>query len=689
MHNRKLSRIACCGRPGRITLIALLLLSLVKPLSAAATTSTIKMHSGADKRQAQSISEDWHKADAVCVGKLRRADGATGATLSVTEVLKGDQKLKGTTLEIPLDRYLAGIFPNDSNEKISLALFSRDPSSKVLVATELYDDADKISATRCLTSIFQSTSERQSLQALSEMVLDPSSRCQSPFKKDAKTLFRKEFLAALGTMHDKSNFSIVTNLYEKADIDTRHALLDWMACSGDRRSLPYLIAAVPSPDRSLRSLALSRLIYYYPGDVGVDECISDAYEHGFADTKNVALDYLSKRRGGASKTATQARPKTNYQKGEELYAAGKFNEAVPFYIQEILTNKSDPYARRWSALKAIPYASTRQKDEIRHSILPLVAEDALTGNYLEATDAAEILQKLEHIDCLDSMITLLDRIEPLFGKANRMAAFGISKLNGQARHKAASHLLERIKSEKFRSSNDQQSQLITLLELIWIADQQDLHPVDETLKGSGAQSIWSSLKPLLDKNLNRGALLTRMLAKSNGLPHLAKDWIIVELGDLKETAAADLILEHLKEMKFQYDYNVAGEALQSIGGRHVCNELEKLALGNDEVSRNAVDVLCSIEKEKCLPTLRKIINSKSIAKTNALNAMARMGTPQDLAQLLPLSDYWTGDRQYHYWTMEAIAAIRQRHGLNVDGPINGAKRTGKEKAPGAASKQTT
>lgn len=646
------------------------------------------MHSAADKRQAQSISEDWHKADAVCIGRLRRANGATAATLLVTEVLKGDQKLRESTLPIPLDRYLAGVFPNDSNEKVSLVLFSRDPVSRNLIATELYDDADKISATRCLSGIFESSSEKQSLKTLSDMVLDPSSHCQVAFKQDAKTLFRREFLAALGKMHDKNNFSIVTNLYEKADPETKHLLLDWMACTGDRRSLPYLIAAVPSTDRALRSLALSRLISYYPGDTGVDECIAEAYEHGFADTKNVALDYLSKRHGSASKTTTQARPKTNYQKGEELHAAGKFSQAVPFYIQEILDKKSDPYARRWSALKAIPYASARQKDEIRHSILPLVKEDALIGNYLEATDAAEILQKLEHSDCLDSMITLLQRIEPLFGKANRMAAFGISKLNTEARHKAASQLLETIKTEKFRSKSDQQNQLITLLELVWIADAEYVRRVDEILRGSGAENLWTSLKPLFNKNLSDGELLTGILEKNTGLPHLARDWIIVELGDLKERRAADLILQHLKEMKYQFDYNVAGEALSSIGGRHVCDELEKLALSNDEVSRNAVDILCSIEKEKCLPTLRKIINSKSIAKTNALNAVARMGTQHDLAELIPLSDYWTGDREHHYWTMEAISAIRQRFELNVNGPIKKSTQIAPEKASGAANKQT-
>lgn len=650
-----------------------------------ATTTNLKMHGSADKRQSQSISEDWSNADAVCVGNLHKGSGMIGATLRVTETLKGDNKMTGTTLPIPLERHLAGIFPNDSNEKTAVVFFSRDAGSKELVATEIYNDADKISATRCLTPVFEGMSEKLALQALADMMLDPSSRCQASFKKDAKTLFRKELLAALNRMRDKNNFSIVTRLYEKADQNSKHDLLDWMACTGDSRAIPYLIAAVPSADRTLRSTALTRLIYYYPGEPGVDDCIEHAYEHGFADTKNAARNYITKRRKNVEDKSTAKQEKTRYQQAEELYEQNKFKQATALYVQEILTSK-DSYVRRWSALKAIPYATAEQKTEIRKSILPLLSQDAATSNYIEATDAAEILQKLQHEECLDSMIKLLDRQEPLFGKANRMAAFGIAKLSSHARHKAAQHLLEQIASEKFKNSNDQQSQLLTLLELLWISDARDLQPVDHILASSSASNVWKSLHPLITKNAKKGddkaegTFLIDVLKNDSTLPHLAKDWVIVELGDLKETRAADLILAHMIEMKYQYDYNVAGDALKSIGSRHVSEQLEKIALSNDEVSRNAVDILCAIEKEKSLPALRKIISSKSIAKTNALTAMARMGTPEDLTELVPLSNYWTGDRQFHYWFMEAIATIRQRYSLNVNGPIKMSRASDKEKS---------
>lgn len=653
-----------------ITLGAFVLLfPLVTPSLAVAPTSNIKVHSAADKRQSQSISDDWHNADTVCIGMLRRAQTGGGATLLVRETLKGDKKATGSTLPIPLERHLAGIFPTDTDEKQALVFFGRSKDSSDLQATEIYNDTDKISATRCLSTIFDLASERESLQALSEMVQNPASRCKASFKQDAKPLFRREFLAAISKMKDKNNFSIPANLYDKSDLDTKHDLLDWMACTGDRRALPYLIAAVPSPDRALRSTALTRLIYYYPGDVGVDACIEKAYEHGFADTKNSALDYVLRLRGKSHAKVPTAQVKTPYQQAEELNDAGKYKEATALYVQEILTNKKNGYVRRWSALKAIPHATNAQKDAIRKSLLPLIAEDATTGNYLEATDAADILQKLQHDDCLDSMVKLLDRRDSLFSKANRMAAFGIAKLSGASRQKAAAHLLEQIKSAKFKNESDQQSQLIVLLELAWIGNSKDFEAVNQLLANTPALAVWKSIHPLVSNKPKDANFLIEALKNNPSLPHLAKDWIIVELGNLKEERAADLILTHLTDMKYQYDGYVADEALKSIGGKHVCQQLEKMALGPDETSRNAVDILCAIEQEKCLPTMRKILKSNSPARTNALQAMARLGSPDDLPILIPLSDYWTADRLYHYWTMEAIASIRQRFRYNVNGPM--------------------
>ncbi len=654
-----------------LTFMALVLATVAQPSYANQTKMIIQAHSAADKRQSQSIAEDWQHADAVFIGTLSRS-GTGGATFQVKETLKGDTKESGTTITIPLDRYLVGSFPANAEEKLAAIFLTRD--AKTLITSEIYGDADKISALRCLSSIFVKPSEHDRLTALGDLFSDPASHCKETFKQDAKVMFKKEFLAALAQMRDQNNFKIVAKLYEHTDSKSKFDLLEWMANTGDRRALPYLIAAVKSADQNLRNTAMTRLIYFYPGDTGVDKCIEETYAHGFADTKNAAYDYLLKRGRVATLKSSAPKPTiTPYQRAETLYGEGKIKESLEFYITEIQSNKNNSYVRRWSALKATPHATAEQKERIRKALLPLLAQDASTGNYLEATDAAEILQKLHHDDCLDSLIVLLDRRDSLFAKANRIAAFAILALGTDARRKTAQHLIAQIKSPKF-SSDASENQLVTLLELAWIGDSSNYSTVDHLLAASPSLPLWKSIHPLLtaeDKSKD-GLYLIDVLKKNPALPHLAQDWIIVQLGSLKEERAADLILAHLKNMKYQYDGFVSDEALKSIGGKYVCQQVEKIALGSDEeVSRNAVDILCEIEKEKCLPILRQIIRSaKSPAKTNALSAMSRLGTPDDLPLLITLNDYWKGDRHYHYWTMDAVASIRQRHNYNVNGPIN-------------------
>jgi hypothetical protein len=61
-----------------------------------------------------------------------------------------------------------------------------------------------------------------------------------------------------------------------------------------------------------------------------------------------------------------------------------------------------------------------------------------------------------------------------------------------------------------------------------------------------------------------------------------------------------------------------------------------------------------------LPYLRKAISDDNL-RTTALFLLGNVGTAQDLKVLAPMSDFWTGDRQWHYWFMLATAEIRERN----------------------------
>jgi hypothetical protein len=59
--------------------------------------------------------------------------------------------------------------------------------------------------------------------------------------------------------------------------------------------------------------------------------------------------------------------------------------------------------------------------------------------------------------------------------------------------------------------------------------------------------------------------------------------------------------------------------------------------------------------------VRQIIkNGQLEAKVRAFNIISRLGTKQDLALLLPMSNYWSGDRKTHYWVMQAIGELNNK-----------------------------
>ncbi|HEY9678205.1 MAG TPA: hypothetical protein V6C76_09360 [Drouetiella sp.] len=617
-----------------------------------------------ETRQTTSISDDWQTAEIVCLGTVRRKDEHS-ATFRVSSILKGTQTV-GAVIEIPNQKQLAGIFPTDTDEKESAVFFGREESDE-LVAKEIYSDLDKIAAIECLAGILAEP-EREKLQALRDLVLSPSSRCNASFRRDARALFRTELMSAISQMRDRNNFDIIMDLYKTADANTRRELLEWMACTGDRRALPFLIDAVDSMDTTLRTTAITRLTFYFPGDTGVLACVQEAYEQGFADTRNVAFDYL-KRRGKikvAKAESKQSNARQSYNRAEEMYARGECKSAVAYYLQEITSDTADHYVRRWSALKAIPFASSEEKLRIKNSIMPIVAGDAATGNYLEASDAGMILQKLEDDECIDSLIHLLDRRDTIFSRANRAAAFGIAHLSTEARKKATLHLFTIMRNENFPVDLHQR-QLTTLLDLAWIGRSEDYSEAQRLLHGTTAAPVLVSIQPLFaanDKSRDTSFLIETLQNNPN-LPLLAKDWIIAQLGELRAQEAVGAIIQNLKNLRNQHDVFASEEALKQIGSPQTNELLAEVALSEEESSKNAVDILCELEAEKCLPILRKVVIAKSTATQHALSAMAKYGTEEDLKILLPMSDFWTGERTCHYWIMEAIATIRQRLALDV------------------------
>ena len=185
---------------------------------------------------------------------------------------------------------------------------------------------------------------------------------------------------------------------------------------------------------------------------------------------------------------------------------------------------------------------------------------------------------------------------------------------------------------------------------------------------------WPALQPLFQGFADEGHSLTELLKSrlASGKTSGAEDWIIHRLGALREKRAIEPLFQYLSERPWSEPYATI-EALTQIGGAEVEKAAERLLKHPDEngVRRHATDLIFRLQKDRALPLARRMFTETDFGcKTSAAHFLARYGTPEDLKWLIPLSDFWTGDRVNHDALMSAVSEIRQRHGYDLNGPIN-------------------
>jgi len=176
--------------------------------------------------------------------------------------------------------------------------------------------------------------------------------------------------------------------------------------------------------------------------------------------------------------------------------------------------------------------------------------------------------------------------------------------------------------------------------------------------------IWGDdLHPLWGVALQRdeGAFLLQALRTPGKLPAEAVNWIVTRLGELKERRAVSALAQQLQNQSSDV-VRSAQEALIRIGGSEVASAAKALLDGKGPAPAReaALNILYGLNGPESLPYLRKAISDDNL-RTTALFLLGNVGTAQDLKVLAPMSDFWTGDRQWHYWFMLATAEIRERN----------------------------
>ncbi|MBC7997582.1 MAG: hypothetical protein IAF58_06555, partial [Leptolyngbya sp.] len=372
--------------------------------------------------------------------------------------------------------------------------------------------------------------------------------------------------------------------------------------------------------------------------------------------------YLNSRDVESVKLSKAPAPQTLYQQAEELRQQGKLKEAVAIYIAILQSKETNPYVIRDAALKALRNGNAGTKTNILNSRLAWLAKDAASGNYLEVTDTAEILRRLNSPKCIDALLQVLHRRDSLFQNAHRTATFALRELGPEVQKRAAASILDDIKNNADLSNNFDQ-QIETLVSFAWIKSKDSFQESQKLVEADkNWTSSWNKVIPLMESlsHEDEGLELSKLLRDGKDLSPKVIEWTIFRLGDLRESNDVETLLRLYSDKPYYYQPTLK-EALVKIGGAKIITYMRQSAITKHPQQATAVEILAEIEKKKVLPIMHQVAHSGNLdARIRSIAAIGQYGNCDDRKALLPGADYWKGDRDVHYWLIQALNAIEHR-----------------------------
>jgi HEAT repeat protein len=482
---------------------------------------------------------------------------------------------------------------------------------------EVYTAPADLADLRALVKLYALGSERARLDALRARLDDGNPR------------YREQLFDDLRNMREPGNYPVVTGLYPDLDKAGRLRLIDLIGYIGDTRGVPVLLRALEGNDTDLAGAARAQLTYFR-GAPGAQE----------------SLD----------RHPAPVTPESDLQRGFRFFREGTKNEARPLLLAVAADENESPWSRIWAALDTIDQLDAAGKNSLRTKMWPLLVRLAREGDYLQIADVARILRSLPNPGNLPVLLTLLGRKEFIGQNTPYVAAMAIRELGPGVRDAALARLVEMAEAEAkekdLRIAGEPPAPLVALA---WLGGEPEFQRT---------KPIWGDdLHPLWGVALQRdeGAFLVQALRTPGKLPAEAINWIVTRLGELKERRAVGALLQQLQSQSSDV-VGSAQESLIRIGGSEVASAARALLDGKGPAPAReaALNILYGLNGPDSLPYLRKAISDENL-RTTALFLLGNVGTAEDLKLLAPMRDFWTGDRQWHYWYMLSTAEIRERN----------------------------
>lgn len=530
------------------------------------------------------------------------------ATATVREYLKDNSGRPRTTFALPR---LCPYLPDGKGIAVLLRSGWQSSQSPVL---EVYTAPADLADLRALVKLYALGSERARLDALRARLNEGNPR------------YREQLFDDLRNMREPGNYPIMTGLYPELDKAGRLRLIELIGYIGDTRGVPVLLRALEGNDADLAGAARAQLTYFR-GAPGVRESLD---RHPAPIT-----------------------PESDTQGAFRLFRESKKKEALPFLLAVAARESESPWSRIWPALDVIDQLDAAGKSGLRTKMWPLLLRLAREGDYLQIADVARILRSLPDPGNLPVLLSLLGRKEFVGQNTPYVAAMAIRELGPGVRDAALARLVEMAEAEAKEKNLRIAGE--PLVALAWLGGEPEFQRT---------KPIWGDdLHPLWGVALQRdeGAFLLQALRTPGKLPAEAVNWIVTRLGELKERRAVSALAQQLQNQSSDV-VRSAQESLIRIGGSEVASAAKALldGKGPSPAREAALNILYGLNGPESLPYLRKAISDDNL-RTTALFLLGNVGTAQDLKVLAPMSDFWTGDRQWHYWFMLATAEIRERN----------------------------
>ena len=584
-----------------------------------------------DAAHVYSIGEYVDLSAAIAMAEVKKSDSSgCQSVLELGEFLKGKAPASKRGLCVPPNMrcYPPGFrdcamgyiqVPPDSGRAVALLWSGWE--SKACPFVEVYWEAQEIAAVRAFVKVYALPSERRRLEELRALASDPNPR------------FRQELFAAFERMRNPANFPIILDLFGRLDPAGQTSAVEVLESIGDVRGVPTLIKALDSPDSRV-SLAAARVLEtqfrWFPG---VEEALRKIWD--------------------------DSDPRIRFRKAEALRDSRRMDRARPLFLAVAQDQREDEQRRYQSIVGLLPSPSPSERSALRDAVHPLFARLSALDLYTDSASTSGILRAFGSARDLDLLIPLL--ASPKTGWDGYWcrpcdAAMAIWEFGPAARRSAAERLLGRLGS----LSDDE------FLALLWLGD--------GALIRRASVAKWEAFLPLLGvgQQQDEGTFLISVLRNHPNLPSLAQHWIAFRLGDLKEKRSVGELFDLFKHsVRIHKQLQIVPVALGEIGGPDVEAEAAKMLTDpSPEVKRFALDILCQLGSAKALPSLRGMLAGDDDAKFTAVAWMGSLGEPEDLKALVPMADFWTGERanRNHHWAALAVAGIRWRY--HLIGPLD-------------------